>query len=353
MTQKSLSGGGGDSKIKGRGKWEYLVALPFRGEDDNAIRTVNKMWNCPDSEPCVQGGEYVVWEFPRFVRTTIESNERLNDIYLTGYFPKCFDDFIFEQQGTTYKPDREKVLNNLNADHNDAHQYLGTYFPRSFVESFCLYDYIFGSFGLRTIRSGKSELTICDVGVGSGGATYGLIWALRKYLYGDPSFKKIRVLGLDGNEKSLEIFVKLKSEVKLKWPDIEFEFVAIATEISKNEVIPKDDTRLRNVDFVIISKCLQEIGKTSSEIQDLYKLYFEEARGLVSERGVISVIEIFRQERYMALKNVFKGTDKSLNTQKVIIAPRHECIKLKSMRIGKDVEEEIAFAAVGRSEILE
>lgn len=340
------------SIVKGKGQWNYLVALPFVGSSDNALRDASNMWNCPDTEPYVEGS-HIVWEFPPFIELCTEE-ESVANIYHTGYFPLPFDTYISSKPGTEYDPDSSLVANNLNATTRDVYWYLGNYFPRSFVESFCIYDYIF-SFGFDAVRGNKSELTICDVGIGSGGATYGLIWALRKRLLNDSTFKKIRVIGFDGNQNALNIFNELKDVIKGEWP-IDFEYVTEQVQFSAASIIPIDKVTCK-ADFVITSKCLQEFGRTPQDIQALYERYFSEAQAIVSDDGLISVLEIDNSNRSTALEKALQ----SLNDGRVVVAPRCdeggrvgvEKIDLYSTRIKSVVDENVLFTVVGPSSFTE
>ena len=335
------------STIKGRGEWDNLVVLPFVGSEDKALCVVSDMWRCPDAEPYVQEG-HIVWEFPPCKEASIEGDERVAAIYPAGYLPKWFDAFISDRPGTAYRPDFARVSNNLNSNTHDVYWYLGNYFPRSFVESFCLYDYIF-AFGLDVVRGGKSELTICDVGVGTGGAAYGLIWALRKYLYGDKSFKKIRVIGLDGNEDALKVFREVKPVVERAWP-IEFEFVVVKMLFSAREISLREAISCK-ADFIIASKCLQEIKQPRGAIRTLYECYFDEAQRIASVSGLISVLEIDDKSRRLALEEALC----KLDSRYAVVAPwqsmegpvAFERIDLYSSRIKSVVEENVLFAVVG------
>ena len=342
-----------ESPIKGRGEWEFLVVMPFVGEGNKALNAANSSWHCPDTEPYVQDG-HIVWEFPPCTENVAPVTSLDGGIYPAGFVPSCFDVFIANHPGTDYSPDCGRVENNLNAKPHDANWYLGNYFPRSFVETFCIYDYIF-SFGFDAVRGNKSELTICDVGVGSGGATYGLIWALRKRLFGDDTFKKIRVIGLDGNQNALDIFMDLKSVIEGEWP-IEFEYVTDRVRFTSASIIPMDKVACK-ADFVITSKCLQELGHARQDIQALYERYFSEAQSIVSDDGLISVLEIDNLNRSTALENALR----SLNDGRVVIAPRcdegglvgFERIDLYSTRIKSVVGENVLFTVVGPSSFAE
>lgn len=346
-----------ESPIKGRGEWEFLVVMPFVGEGNKALNAANSSWHCPDTEPYVQDG-HIVWEFPPCAESVTPVAPSEGGIYPAGYVPSCFDVFIANHPGTDYSPDCGRVENNLNAKPHDANWYLGNYFPRSFVETFCIYDYIF-SHGLDDIRKGGDTLSICDIGVGSGGATFGLIWALRKRLYGDATFKKIKVFGFDGNQNALNLFNKMKSVISDAWP-IEFEFVTQRAVFSPKAIIPRQMIDAP-VDFVITAKCLQEIGESPEAVAQLYATYFNEAHSILAPTGIVSVLEIFSEHRREALNAVLNSAIRELNQSRAVIAPRsdggfhigQESFDMYSNRVKDKVCESVLFAVIGLKSIAE
>ena len=190
------------SPVQGKSAWDYLVLLHCKSDYQEACRSINSFYQCMDTTPYVQD-EYLVWQFPRYVEQDLE-DYNVADIYPIGVLPSIFDDFILSKEGTSYCPDAKRVEHNDNATEKDALWYLGNYFPRSFAETFCIFDFAL-PYALEKIIGGRDELSICDVGVGSGGATLGLIWALRKYLSGK-GIKRIRLYGFDINEHALNLF---------------------------------------------------------------------------------------------------------------------------------------------------
>ena len=57
--------------------------------------------------------------------------------------PKWLDDYIFDDLKAEYAPDFNRFEKNLDLTENENLKYLGTYFPRSYAESFCIFDNIF------------------------------------------------------------------------------------------------------------------------------------------------------------------------------------------------------------------
>ena len=334
------------SPVQGKSAWDYLVLLHCKSDHQEACRSINSFYQCMDTTPYVQD-EYIVWQFPRYVEQDLE-DYNVADIYPIGVLPSMFDDFISSKEGTSYCPDAKRVEHNDNATEKDALWYLGNYFPRSFAETFCIFDFAL-PYALEKIIGGRDELSICDVGVGSGGATLGLIWALRKYLSGK-GIKRIRLYGFDINEHALNLFSGMLPLMKRDWP-IDFDVTLRKTKFTAVKIIPADVID-RKVDFVITSKCLQEVAsRISVSIEQIYNRFIEDARSVVSSKGLVAIMEIARPFRSSSLNKALSGIGPELAT----LIPNGEGVpivgeerfELNSSRIGRIVGENLLFSVVG------
>ena len=334
------------SPVQGKSAWDYLVLLHCKSDHQEACRSINSFYQCMDTTPYVQD-EYIVWQFPRYVEQDLE-DYNVADIYPIGVLPSMFDDFISSKEGTSYCPDAKRVEHNDNATEKDALWYLGNYFPRSFAETFCIFDFAL-PYALEKIIGGRDELSICDVGVGSGGATLGLIWALRKYLSGK-GIKRIRLYGFDINEHALNLFSGMLPLMKREWP-IDFDVTLRKTKFTAVKIIPTDVID-RKVDFVITSKCLQEVAsRISVSIEQIYNRFIEDARSVVSSKGLVAIMEIARPFRSSSLNKALSGIGSELAT----LIPNgegmpivgEERFELNSSRIGCIVGENLLFSVIG------
>ena len=57
--------------------------------------------------------------------------------------PNWLHNYIFETLGAEEKPDPREFCKNLHSDDVKNKIYLGTYFPRSFAEEFCIHENLF------------------------------------------------------------------------------------------------------------------------------------------------------------------------------------------------------------------
>lgn len=128
--------------------------------------------------------------------------------------PQWLDDLIFKQLGAKYcRSNADMTV--IDWDRNDVLNYLGTYFPRSYAESYCIFSYYFNNHPEQF--SNKTELSLFDFGSGTGGEIVGLLTALSESC---PNVKKVRVVALDGNQHALQLYdtvlLELKKHIGLK-----------------------------------------------------------------------------------------------------------------------------------------
>lgn len=86
----------------------------------------------------------------------------------------------------------------------DIKKYLGTYFPRSYVEAFCLYSDYFKAH-LEEYKDRKN-LSVFDFGCGTGGEILGFLEAIEQNL---PSVEVVKVRALDGNHHALRALERI------------------------------------------------------------------------------------------------------------------------------------------------
>lgn len=114
--------------------------------------------------------------------------------------PSWLDDHIFDVLGAKYcRSNTDMTV--IDWDKSDVLNYLGTYFPRSYVESYCIFKQHFENFEMD--RTSKEEISIFDFGCGTGGEIIGLISAITERF---ANVKTINIVALDGNKHSLRLY---------------------------------------------------------------------------------------------------------------------------------------------------
>lgn len=124
--------------------------------------------------------------------------------------PMYLDNLIYgEFFGAKYQPDYQRYEYNLNLTEEDLLIYLGTYFPRSFGESLCIFSPILRTETVNSELSKKDCINILDIGCGSGGEILGLLHVLENV---KESSIPINIYSFDGNQLVQDILMELVSQ---------------------------------------------------------------------------------------------------------------------------------------------
>ena len=116
--------------------------------------------------------------------------------------PVWLDSFIFDELHARYAP---SCMNMTVIDwgREDILRYLGTYFPRSFAESYSIFSSYFAQ---SKYLSSKKSLSVFDFGCGTGGELIGLLMALQEQ---SDRAMPIKVHALDGNIHAVRILERI------------------------------------------------------------------------------------------------------------------------------------------------
>lgn len=117
--------------------------------------------------------------------------------------PKWIDDKIYGELKAIYCPCCCDMTV-IDWSRADITKYLGTYFPRSYVESFCLCsDYFKAHF---EEYKDRKNLSLFDFGCGTGGEILGFLDAVEQNL---PCVEVVKVRALDGNQHALRALERI------------------------------------------------------------------------------------------------------------------------------------------------
>lgn len=192
-------------------------------------------------------------------------------------------DYIHETLGAKYKPDPEGVISNLGNDRNKNLRYLGTYFPRSFVESYKIFCNMFDCFSSYHFTLGDT-INILDVGSGTGGQLFGLLQALHEKF--EPL--KINVFSIDGNKDALDIqksiFYYLNNGYKSKINPHYYHMVYH----DKKELAQHLSQSFYKINFILSFKFLSEM---ILENKGIYSGTLKIAEEILSPDGVLCLVD--------------------------------------------------------------
>lgn len=199
------------------------------------------------------------------------------------FFPDWLDSFIFEKKKATYCPQREGLLACDKLTDAQIKIYLGTYFPRSFAESFTIISNLLSNPDVYGKYSLKKHLKLYAFGCGTGGEILGLIHAISVNL---PLCKKISILAHDSSQLALSSLTEVLYEARKNY-SIE---ILIETEcfcVSNHFYTHLDDT----FDFIFAFKTLSELQSYHTVAQP-YLEFCENFASKLSTEGFLLILDL-------------------------------------------------------------
>ncbi len=315
------------------GDWDYVIEVKYKGDTNRALDRVTGYLGCSYSTPYI-AADVIVWKFPNEKKESEENAVKSNvSLYGLGFLPPSIESFICKYPNTQYSPRAEEVTSNLGADEAKVNWYLGNYFPRSFCEAFAIFDYILDAVEVPI----GDDVSILDIGIGSGGATAGLIWALRKRAMS--RIKKITVVGYDGNEYALARCKDLLSSCDMK---IELKLV---NELMSEKTFCSLNYESKKFNFVLCSKAVQEIAPLK------YDLCVSFMNKMLKPKGVALLLEILNEKGKLGFVKAIKAFKDISRLLIVAGVEKPATFGVISNLTGKSMEENIMFGVWGGAEL--
>lgn len=124
--------------------------------------------------------------------------------------PQWLDDMIYNEYHALYDPCPDDVMSNADKDYDFAKLYLGTYFPRSYAEAYCILGTLLENQNYFQVMNGYENLNILDFCSGTGGEIFGLISILHSNL---PNLKSIHIDAFDANPDYIRFLFHLSKSL--------------------------------------------------------------------------------------------------------------------------------------------
>ena len=235
--------------------------------------------------------EHLIWFEGDPLDSPITIKVEINKLKKHVELPKWLDNFIFNTYRATCQKDNTVSSNKYNS-HIKNLNYLGRYFPRSFAESFCIFENILSCKPINSIYREKSSLKILSVGCGTGGDAIGIIQIAKKIL---PRLEEIELVALDINTDATSILEKIieKAEdtlqIKITTTFLYCDFINNGFSLEKIEN--------KSFDIIITSKMINELISEQPFIP-YYHNFLSNYSELLSEDGflIISDVTVFSKE---------------------------------------------------------
>jgi len=233
--------------------------------------------------------------------------------------PTWIDDFIFNRLGAEYAPDFQRFEYNLNLTKEENLKYLGTYFPRSYAESFCIFDNIFQNKQYQDILLQKDAINILSVGCGTGGDLIGLLTIIEKYC---SSVNSINIWAVDGNNDAITIL----EEIVDRFQTNTLKRINLKTHLSVFASLADVDLSHLAIDFIefdfILSfKMICEIIAMGKGIYDnSYYEFIKKFAPLMSNDGLCILLDVTTKAEHTKFYNPIlmnRQVNQALREQKI------------------------------------
>lgn len=203
--------------------------------------------------------------------------------------PYWLYDYIFNQLGAEEKPDPKEFCKNLHSDDAKNRIYLGTYFPRSFAESYCIHDNLFTYEPYRRSIAGKTKMTMLSIGCGTGGDVLGALYAMAKNL---PDVKEVEIVPYDGNNIAIDYLTDLVNLEPLK-NMMNLKLNCVPLPITSKEDLEHYMKYIgEGYDLITSFKFVNEIMEMGVLGRDGFKVLTELLAPKLAETGLMTILDV-------------------------------------------------------------
>lgn len=216
---------------------------------------------------------------------SIPSDGTLADVDL----PNWLDRYLFSDLGAKYSPNHSRFEYNLNLNTGEIKVYLGTYFPRSFVEVKSIFEELSQNSNYLSLVGERTSVSILDLGCGTGGDLFGLLSFLEKY---EPSLESVKLLAIDGSQMALRFFEKIMAEFKkhsrLK---IDYRIGPVFIE-SENDLNLVSDVLSDKYDLILSCKAICEMLAKRRIKNKAYKQTASMLSSKLTDKGIMLIEDV-------------------------------------------------------------
>ena len=291
-------------------KSEYVAIL----QTENAVSyiyTLKRLFNkdvlSMSSEIIVWGeGDFEIVSFPTPKEKQELKTSQISDCKVVQYrgihtgikLPSWLDDCIFKRLNGKYQPSYSRFSYNLDLNKEECKVYLGTYFPRSFAESFLTLDSILHDSSITSILRTKQVVKILDFGCGTGGEIFGILQALENHIESNIS---VKVVGIDANHHALRTLEGILNRYNSRGRN-KVEFVVAPCFIeSQFDILTISDIIGSDFDFIITSKAIGEFENKKRVEDNGYEFFAKIFAPLLCKTGIMIIIDVTTKHEHNGL----------------------------------------------------
>lgn len=219
----------------------------------------------------------------------MEKRNNANSFIDSTVLPNWLDSYIFKELGGVYSPDYVRYEYNLDLSKEEVKTYLGTYFPRSYAESFCIFDNLLSNDNYFSEIQQKREFSILDFGCGTGGEIIGLLMALTKY---HPNLNSVNILALDGNHYALRRLESIIEQFKLHYPYSINLIVGPIAVSDSSDIELMGDVIQGSFDYILSFKAICELISKKRVLDNAYKYIAEILASKLTIKGIMVILDV-------------------------------------------------------------
>lgn len=238
--------------------------------------------------------------------------------------PSWLDDFIFNKLNAEYAPNFERFDYNLDLTEDENKKYLGTYFPRSYAESFCIFDNIFQNTKFQKGVFHKDSLNILSLGCGTGGDLIGLLAVIEKHC--DKNMM-LNIWAVDGNKKGLDVLFQIVEMFKtLTNKKINLKILNLVLDTETGRYTANKEIIERKYDFILSFKMINEIISAGKGICDnAYFHFLKTFIPLLFDNGLCVLLDVTTKQEHcntynpILLNNQINNALRELENYKTVL----------------------------------
>lgn len=214
-----------------------------------------------------------------------------------AYLPAWIEAFLFDRLKARYEPDWRRFSDNLELSDEDQKVYLGTYFPRSFVELNTIFSNLFVCNRFKAVYSNLDTIAILDICSGGGGDLLGTITAC---LQNSTRLKTLLITVIEACESSINSLRFFIQECRKQYPNVSIECKCIRCRIqSVNDVLNQPINEYFPYDIILFDKAGSELFRQG--LKTIYKDICSLLLPLLNLSGVLCLLDITMKDESTGL----------------------------------------------------
>ncbi len=277
--------------ISADGIGEHCVKLArFTNHDVKAVSPSTIFWEEGEEFAAEDDSPFGVVE-KHHSKELLNTNSNVSFRKSKTILPHWLDKKIFNDYQAIYAPEHERYRYNIDLNEEELKVYLGTYFPRSYAEMFCIVDNLMQNKCLKESLE-QNEISVLDCGCGTGGEILGFITAIGKHL----PHTKINVTAIDGNDGALSILKDLVESNPNK--KVQVEVSTLSQMLHTIEDVEKLVFGKKNYNFVLCDKMVCELISKEVLPTNAYAIMAKKLATYLHEDGLLIMLDVTTKDEH-------------------------------------------------------